>query len=155
MSRRDFDLVRRSYRRLNEAYRTGEFLPLIEEVCSPDVVLRPTGFFPDSRESRGHEGMLRFTANQAEAFEDLSVDPVEIVEAAGHILIPVRMRGRARHTGLEIEFAFVHVWTLRQGKLARLEMYATKSEALEAVRKQPIPDTARQGLHPPRAPGAR
>lgn len=81
----------------------------------------------------GHEGMLQFTTNQAEAFEALTIEPEEFIDAGDRVVVPVRLGGRARHTGLEIEFHFVHVLTLRRGKLARVDVYATKTEALEVV----------------------
>jgi ketosteroid isomerase-like protein len=100
MSREDIELLRRSYERWNEAYKTGEFLPLIEELCDPEIVLRPAGILPESSEMRGHEGVLRFTTNQAEAFEALSVEPEEFIDAGERVVVPVRLGGRARHTGL-------------------------------------------------------
>jgi ketosteroid isomerase-like protein len=130
----NIDFVRRSYERWNEAYRTGEFEPLIEELFDPEIVLRPAGILPDSTEPvHGREGVLRFTTDQAEAFEELSVEPEEFIEVGDRVVVPLRLGGRARHTGLEIEFRFVHVCTLRDRTLVRLDMYATKAEALEAV----------------------
>lgn len=134
MGQETIDFVRRSYERWNEAYRTGEFEPLIEELCDPEIVLRPAGILPDSTaEVHGRDGVLRFTTAQAEAFEELSVEPEEFIEAGDSVVVPVRLGGRARHTGLEIEFRFVQVCTVRDRTLMRLDMYATKAEALEAV----------------------
>jgi ketosteroid isomerase-like protein len=133
MPREDVEFIRQSYERWNDAYRTGEFLPLIEDLCDPEIVLMPAGILPDSTEMHGHEGVLRFTINQAEAFEGLTIEPEEFIDAGDRVVVPVRLGGRARHTGLEIEFRFVHVLTVRQGKLARVDVYATKTEALEVV----------------------
>ena len=133
MSRQNVELIRRGYERWNEAYKTGDFMPLIEELCDPELVLRPAGILPDSSEMHGHGGMLSFTTNQAEAFEGLSLVPEEFIDAGDRVVVPVRLGGRARHTGLEIEFRLVHVCTVRAGKLARVDMYASKHEALEAV----------------------
>jgi ketosteroid isomerase-like protein len=134
MSREDVEVLRRGYERWNVAYRTGEFLPVIEELCDPDFVLMPSGILPDSTEMHGHEGLLRFTINQAEAFEDISIEPEEFIDAGEKVVVPVRLGGRARHTGLEIQFRFVHVWTVRDSKVTRLDVYATKPEAMEAAR---------------------
>jgi ketosteroid isomerase-like protein len=48
-------------------------------------------------------------------------------------VVPIRFGGRARYTGLEVAFEVVHVWTARDGKWTRLDMYVSKAEALEAV----------------------
>jgi ketosteroid isomerase-like protein len=48
-------------------------------------------------------------------------------------VVPVRFGGRARHSGIEVEFSFTHVLTFQAGKLARLDIYSTFPQALEAV----------------------
>jgi uncharacterized protein len=133
MSRENVEFARQSYERWNDAYKTGEFRPLIKEICDPEIVLRPAGILPESTEMYGHEGVLQFTTNQADAFEALSIEPEEFIDAGDRVVVPVRLGGRARHTGLDVEFRFVHVCTVRHGRLARLDVYATKLEALEAV----------------------
>jgi ketosteroid isomerase-like protein len=82
---------------------------------------------------RGREGMLRFLQTQAEAFELFVVEPLEFIDAGDRVVVPVRFGGRARHTGLEIDFSAVHVLTLRDRTLLRIDIYGSKPEALEAV----------------------
>jgi ketosteroid isomerase-like protein len=133
MSRENVELAQRGYAAFNAAYRTGEFLPAIEEFCDPEIVLTPSGLLPESSEMHGHAGVLQFTKLQAEAFEEMSIEPQDYVDAGDRVVVPVRLGGRARHTGIEIDFSFVHVLTIREGKLARIDVYRGKSEALEAV----------------------
>ena len=90
MSEQNVEIVRLGYERMNEAYKTGEFL-------------------------------LRFITAQLEAFSDMWLRPEEFIEVGEQIVVPVRFGGRARHTGIEIEFSAVHVWTLRDGKAVRME----------------------------------
>ena len=57
----------------------------------------------------------------------------EFIDRGDYLIVPYRFGGRARHTGLEVEFSFVHLITLRDGKVTRCEVHKTKAEALEAA----------------------
>jgi ketosteroid isomerase-like protein len=81
----------------------------------------------------GRDGALRFLATQLEAFETMWFEPLEFLDAGDRVVASVRIGGHARHTGIDLEFERVHVWTYRSGKAPRLEIYARKHEALEAV----------------------
>ena len=133
MSQENVEMARRGYAALNEAFKTGEFLPAIQEFCDPEIVLKPSGILPESREMHGHEGMLQFLAIQAEAFEAFSVEPHEFIDAGDRVVVPVRFGGRAVHTGLDVHFDVVHVCSARNGKWKRIDMYVGRNEALEAV----------------------
>ena len=124
---------------LHEAYESGnfsEFLAATEEMLHPDFVLRPPedSPFPEAGTGgQGREGFLRFVAGQAEGFDAMSLEPQEFIDAGDRVVVPLQFGGRARHTGLEIKFAVVHVVTIRDGKLARLDIYMSRAEALEAA----------------------
>ena len=49
------------------------------------------------------------------------------------MLALVRRRGRSKTIGAPVEMSFAHVWTIRAGKQARMEMYSDPAEALRAV----------------------
>lgn len=134
----DVETFRRGYEAMNAAYRGGdvnEFRPVLEESFDPDMVLQPGGVLPDSeqRPHRGYEGFLNFIANQMEAFSDMWIRPEEFIEVGDRLVVPYRMGGHARHTGIEVELAFTHVFTIRDGKVVRLEVFESKAAALEAV----------------------
>jgi ketosteroid isomerase-like protein len=48
-------------------------------------------------------------------------------------VVPLRFGGTARHTGIDATFSVVHVLTIRDHKIARLDMYQSRDEALKAV----------------------
>ena len=136
MSQENLDIARRGIAEISELYETGEFsqnLPQIREVCDPDFVLRPSGLFPEHGEMHGPEGLLKFMQGQAEAFERMWIEADEFIEAGDRVVIPIRFGGRARHTGLDVEFEVTHLCSYRAGKLLRDEIYPTKTEALEAA----------------------
>jgi ketosteroid isomerase-like protein len=134
MSEENVERARRGYAAFNDAYRTGDFLPVIEEYFDPDVVLKPAGILPEgATEIRGLGGLLDFTKRQAEAFEDLSLTPERFIAAGDRVIAPLKLGGRARFTGLPVEFSIVHMATYREGKVLRIDVYASLAEALEAA----------------------
>lgn len=134
MSQENVDRAKRGYAALNEAYRKGEFRSVIEELFDPEIVFKPAGIMPEgSREVRGHEALVDFTARQAEAFEDLSLKPSQFIDAGDRVVVPLSLGGRARLSGIPIEISFVHVGTYRNGKVVQVEVYETLEEALVAV----------------------
>jgi ketosteroid isomerase-like protein len=133
MSQENVELARRGYETLNQAYKTGNFQDAMERFCDPGIVLTPSGILPESSQMQGHEGMVRFATLQTEAFDDFWVEPQAFIDAGDRVVVPVRFGGRAHHSGLAVVFEVVHVLTARDGKWTRIDMYANKSEALEAV----------------------
>ena len=134
MSRENVEIVRGGYDTMNGVLGRDEIdRSLIAEMWTTDCVLRPSGLLPESAEMRGHAGIERFVRIQMEAFDALRIEPLEFVDAGDAVVVPIRFGGRARHTGMEVTFEVVHVWTLRGGKFARLDMFVEKRDALEAV----------------------
>ena len=150
MSQENVEVVRRMYKEmdaaygrieaLHEAHESGNFdelLPAAEEMLHGDFVLTPPedSPFPEAggREWRGREGFLRFAAGQTEGFDAMSLEPEEFIDAGDKVVVPLRFGGRARYTGLEVKFAVIHVVTMRDGKMARLDIYLGRAEALEAA----------------------
>ncbi|HXF00970.1 MAG TPA: nuclear transport factor 2 family protein [Solirubrobacterales bacterium] len=138
MSQENVENARRSYATLNEAYRGGDpnlFLPILKELWDPDCVFEPAGVLPDSRPRphRGWDGVLQFIGNQMDAFSEGWVEAFEFIDLGDYLIVPYRFGGRARHTGLEVEFSFVHLIRMRDGKVTRCEVHKTKAEALEAA----------------------
>jgi ketosteroid isomerase-like protein len=63
------------------------------------------------------------------------LEPVEYIDSEGDawLVVPYRFGGTARHTGIEVRFEFVHVFTLRDGLTVRVNVYETREQALAAV----------------------
>jgi ketosteroid isomerase-like protein len=61
------------------------------------------------------------------------LEPLEFIDAGDRLVVPYRFGGKARHTGIEVEFSFVHVFTQRRGKAVRVDVYETKEQAFEDV----------------------
>lgn len=82
---------------------------------------------------RGYEGVARATARWIEPFDELTVELEEIVGAGDRLVSIVRGRGRARHTGIELEVPFAYVWTFRDGRVIHFRSYLDPEEAVRAA----------------------
>jgi ketosteroid isomerase-like protein len=50
-----------------------------------------------------------------------------------HVVAAVRLRGRGRGSGVEVDARFYEVYTLSHGKILRMDQFTQRSEALQAV----------------------
>jgi hypothetical protein len=130
MSRENVERLRRNYEALNQALATGQDLaPLMDDI-DPDIVIE-MGVLEGTY--RGPAGLMRLVEGQAAIIDGLRAQPHEFIEAGNRIVVPFRLSGKARNTGIPVEYEYVHVWTLRAGKAVHLQLYGSKAKALEAV----------------------
>jgi uncharacterized protein len=57
----------------------------------------------------------------------------EFLEFGDHVVVLATYHGRGRGSGVEISQEGAHVFELRDGKVVRLEIFATRSRALQSV----------------------
>jgi ketosteroid isomerase-like protein len=82
----------------------------------------------------GRDAMRRYNEELLEIFEDIVLEPEEIIDAGeDRVVVVLRMTCRARLSGVETELRFAVLCVLRDGRIVRGREYATKEEALEAA----------------------
>jgi ketosteroid isomerase-like protein len=137
MSGETVELARRAVEAINETYRTGDaeaWRRFVEEACDPDLVLQaPTEAFTEG-EWRGHDGAVGFVVNQMEVLERMWLRADDYVEAGPErLLVAVTFGGRARHTGIDVELHPFHVFTYRNGKATRWQIFTHRDDAVAAL----------------------
>jgi ketosteroid isomerase-like protein len=129
MSAENLETVRRGFEHFQAK---GDFDP---ELIAQDFVWDMSTFqgWPEQRTYDGIEGARQFMRDWLDPWEDWELE-VETFEDAGEVVVAiVRQNGRSKATGLEVDMRFAMVFTVRDGKQARMEMYADPAGALEAV----------------------
>lgn len=129
MSQADLELVRKGYERFRETgVMDGEF-------TAHDFVWDMSKFrgWPEQQTYEGVEGARAFLREWTEAWHDWELQLVELHDAGDRIVAIMRQQGRAKSTGLHVDMTFAQVWTVRDGKQVRMEMYADPEEAFEAT----------------------
>ena len=125
----NLDLMLRAYEHFG---RTGE---LYFERFSPDFVWDMSNFggWPERETYPGIDGARSFLRDWREAWDELTIEPVEFHDAGDEIVAVMHQVGRSKTSGARAEMRFAQVWTVRDGQFTRMRMYADAAEALEAV----------------------
>jgi ketosteroid isomerase-like protein len=129
MSQANVEIVRRS---LENFQTTGQ---PDAELMTPDFVWDMSNFlgWPEQQVYEGVEGTLSFLGNWTAAWDEWELEVDALHDAGDRVVAVMRQRGRSKAAGMPVEMSFAMVWTVRDGKQARMEMYSDPGEALEAV----------------------
>jgi ketosteroid isomerase-like protein len=104
-------------------------------LCLPDVEWEDTMFWSGtSRTYRGREQVRAWFAEVREPWEDIQIAAEEVIEAGEDTLVvPLRVSGRGRGSGVETELLVWEVMSLANGRTARRKVFRDRGEALEAA----------------------
>ena len=83
--------------------------------------------------TQGHDAVRASLARWKGEWDDYEVMPEEFVDSGDRVVATVHLRGRGRGSGVEIDARFYEVYTLRDGKIVRMDQFTERSEALEAA----------------------
>ena len=129
MSQENVEIVRRAWeasvRHDNEAV-----FALYDPEVELDLTATP-GF--DTRVYRGVEGVKQWYGDWVGTFDDYTGDVEEWIDAGDCVVAMVHLTARGKRSGALVDMRQAHVWTVRDGKLARLRVFASRAEALGAV----------------------
>jgi ketosteroid isomerase-like protein len=129
MSSQNVELLQAMLDAVNERGVEG-MLPYIdpefEVTVPPSLSVEPDTY-------RGHEGMRRYFESFADVMDEVRFEAEEFFDAGDSVVAATRLSVRARETGLEVDQHVFQVWTVRDGRAVRAEVYPTKAEALHAA----------------------
>ena len=128
MSEENVKVVREAY----EAFAQGD-LGAVLNATDPKIVSYTAPPLPDPAEYHGHEGMLQWIGNWTEGFDEWDLEAEEYIDAGDHVVVGVYQRATGAASGVPVERRTWFLHTLRNRRVVRIGVYATKSEALEAV----------------------
>jgi ketosteroid isomerase-like protein len=128
MSEGNVEIVRRAI----EAYG-HEGLGGTLRFYDPEIEWTSTGDYIEAATYRGHDGLRRYLGTMEEQFEDLRVEPVELIDAGERVISSVRFTGRGKASGAPVEMTLISVGSLRDGLIYRVRNYPDMAAALEAA----------------------
>jgi ketosteroid isomerase-like protein len=133
MSEENVEIVRRVY---DAAARrdSAAVLALYDPEVEWDMTRGGLGGVVDRDVYHGHDGLRRYFRLRSEAWETITDDCEELIDAGAHVISIVTVRGRGHASGAEVEFENQSgVWTIREGKVVRVVWFPTREQALEAA----------------------
>jgi uncharacterized protein len=116
---------------LYRAFATGG-VDRVFELCAPDCVVTQADVLPWGGRYEGFDGIAMFGATLGGTID--SVITTEVMFEAGDCVIQGgRSRGTVLANGVAFDVPEVHVWTLRNGKVAAAEFYVDTQAMLRAL----------------------
>jgi ketosteroid isomerase-like protein len=82
---------------------------------------------------RGHAGVRRGLRGWLEAWDTIDYEAMELVDAGDDVIAFVHLSARGRTSGVEVTYLHPQVWTVRDGKITRMRVFADREQALQAV----------------------
>ncbi|HZA89220.1 MAG TPA: nuclear transport factor 2 family protein [Solirubrobacterales bacterium] len=128
MSQADIETLRAGYRALSRGDWDEAF-----GAMHPEFELKTADRVTSPGTYRGPKEARRFFEDLMEPFEEVSVEPLKFFERGDRIVVFVLVRIRPTGSPATVENRIGHLWTMREGKPTRLEMFPRREEALEAV----------------------
>jgi uncharacterized protein len=101
--------------------------------AGPDFEFVPPDQNPMAGTYRGREAVRGFFDELWAAFDAVSVEPGPFLEAGDRIVVSLVMKLRPSDSPASIEMPITHVWTMRDGKPARCEVFLEREQALETL----------------------
>jgi ketosteroid isomerase-like protein len=123
VSQENVEVVRRSV----EAYLRGDVAASFADATS-DVVWNPV----EAGELQGYEQVRAYFAEWEDVWDDYDMEAEEIRALGTKVVVTFRFRGRGKGSGVPIDQRTYNVYTVRDGKIMRVDEYADRA-ALEAA----------------------
>ena len=130
MSRENVEIVRRLYALAAQGDEA------VWDLVPPDFVFDFSRRLIDPAILRGQAQVRAFAEREGEAWEGgyTGWEPVELIDAGDKVLAFVRVSGRGKASGVDVEARTWNVWTFRDGALAELAYFgADRAQALKAM----------------------
>jgi ketosteroid isomerase-like protein len=129
MSQENVEVIRRIFEAFNseDVERVVALThPALEVEIPPEISAEPDTY-------RGPDGMRRYLSSFQDAMDEIRFEPERLWDVGQSVVVALRLTAKGRQTAIRVEQRSAGVWTIRNGKVIRVRVYASPSEALEAV----------------------
>jgi ketosteroid isomerase-like protein len=100
--------------------------------ADPEIVWNPA----EESSAQGHDAVRTSTERWKSEWDDYQLIPEEFADLGDRVVATVRFRARGRGSGIEVDGRLYDVFTLRDGKIVRMDQFTERSEAFEAARRR-------------------
>jgi uncharacterized protein len=127
--RADVELVRSIF----DQFARGDFRSAVEHYA-PDVEWAENRSITGKGVYRGRAALRDGFLDWLSAWDGYRCEAEEVFTAGDRVVVSVRGSGKGKLSGAEASDAFYMVFSIRDGKVARIENYRDRDEALGASR---------------------
>ena len=132
MSQENVEIVRRLFEAVGR-HDTEAVLSAYDPNVELDFSGGPLASLLGDKVYRGHDGVRKLIRDRYEDFEKIEDICEELIDAGQHVISLVLSRGRGRSSGVDTESRQYGVWTFRDDKIARVDWFFSRDEALKAA----------------------
>jgi ketosteroid isomerase-like protein len=125
---KNVEIIRAAY----DAFNRGDLDELIE--CYSSDAEQEVPVFGQTH--RGRAEIRRSFAEYFDVVEEHRTEPIEFIDVGEQVVVPVRLHGRLRHTGITGEMIpteMVHAFAVRDGQIVWNYVCTDKDEAIKAA----------------------
>jgi ketosteroid isomerase-like protein len=97
--------------------------------ADPGIVWNPI----EESSAQGHDAVRASMGRWRAEWDDYELIPEGFADLGDCVVATVRLRGRGRASGIEIDARFHDLYTLADGKIVRMDQFSEEAEALEAA----------------------
>jgi hypothetical protein len=133
MSRENVRRAQEAYDALAMAVESGDFDVFFRDYVHPEIEWVPLPGALDTDVSHGRDAVKGRMTAMLDVMEEPHIEAVEIIDAGEKVVIAIRISGRGRGSGIDVEARWFHVITERDNKAACIEWHRSRKDALEAA----------------------
>jgi ketosteroid isomerase-like protein len=130
LSRENLEAVRVGY----EAFNRGDVDWMVERM-HPEIEWHEAPEVPGAKVYRGKEEVRGYLESFGRVWDDIRFDPEGEFQAAGDkVLAFVHLSGKGKGSGASVDAHLAHLFTLRDAKGVRVDIYFDREQALAALK---------------------
>jgi ketosteroid isomerase-like protein len=133
MSQENVERAREAYDALGLAVASGDFGAFFRDYVHPEIEWVPLPGALDADVSYGKDAVKGRMVAMLDVMEEPQIEAEEIIDAGEKVVIAIRISGRGRGSGIDVEAHWFHVISERDNKAARIEWHRSREEAFEAA----------------------
>jgi ketosteroid isomerase-like protein len=129
MSQENVEVVRQIF----DAFNSEDIDLILSFTHSDFEVEVPPDLSTEPDTYRGHDGMRRYWDSFRDAMEEIRFQPERFWDAGQVVVVAMHITAKGRQTAIPVEQRLAGLWTICDRKAMRVRVYASQSEALQAV----------------------
>lgn len=106
-------------------------IPAVLAAFSEDIAWHVPDSVPFGGDYHGHEGVTDFFGQLSQYWQELNVEPEELIDAGDTIAVVARITGTGAAGSTEIQS--LHLWRMRDGKATSFTEYTDTARELQAI----------------------
>ena len=127
---------------IHRAYFAGDFAAAWALIDPEIVWIEPDGM-PGAGTYHGHQGVRESLTKFVGTWDEYRVENQDLTEAGDRLYLHARITGKGKTSGVPVELDEFQVWTFREGKAVRMEMFLEENDARRAAGLEPDREEAR------------